>query len=132
MYHLYLTTHDPNGALRMNKIMREADFTQHHLRWQLKYARMTQQQMGLFAPADIAPPVKQPSRDEYVSEIAVKIIRAFSGRTANRRQVYHHLADELYLTEEINRALTQLKKEGKINFDGSVSALKNSSNIQVY
>jgi len=133
MYHLYLTTHDPNGAIRMNGIVQDAGFTEHHLRWQLKYARMTRggQQLGLFAPNELAPPTKQSDRNDYVDEIAAKIVQSFSGKVPNRRQIYQLLADELYLKQEIDRALTQLKKSGKASFDGPVSKLKNTSPIHV-
>ncbi len=133
MFHLYLTTHDSNGALQMNKIMLDAGYTEHHLRWQLRYAKLSSggQQLGLFAPAEIAPPINQPERD-YADEIGEKIVAAFSGITTNRRQIYQHLADELYLPVEISQALGKLKKEKKVYFDGSPSKLTNNTEIVVY
>lgn len=132
MFHLYLTTHDPSGAIRMNQIILDAGYAEHHLRWHLQYLKMTHggQQMGLFAPSEIAPPSKQPGRD-YTDEIANKIAGAFSGTTTNQKKIYQLLADELYTPSEISKALSQLKKIGKASFDSSPSKLRHATPIKI-
>lgn len=133
MFHLYLTTHDPNGALQMNQIMLDAGYAERHLRWQLQYLKKTHggRQLGLFNPTQIAPELN-PSERDYTDEIAQKIQNRFSGRSTNRRQIYQYLADELYLPGEINQALSKLKREKKARFDGSPSGLKNDTIIVIY
>jgi hypothetical protein len=39
MYYLYLTTHDPTGALKMNEILSEAGYQEYELRWNLRQAK---------------------------------------------------------------------------------------------
>jgi three-Cys-motif partner protein len=133
MFHLYLTTHDPNGALKMNEIMLNAGYAENHLRWQLHYTKLSKggQQLDLFAQDEIPPPINKPDRN-YTDEIARKIATAFTGKTTNRRQIYHQLADDLYLPGEITKALSKLKKEEKANFDGAASKLTNKAKILVH
>lgn len=132
MFHLYLTTHDPSGAIRMNQTILDAGYAEHHLRWHLQYLKMTHggQQMGLFAPSEIAPPSKQPERD-YADEIANKIADAFAGTTTNQKQIYQLLADELYTPGEISKALSQLKKARKAIFDPPPSKLRHATPIRI-
>ena len=132
MFHLYLTTHNPTGALRMNQIILDAGYTEHHLRWHLKYLKMTHggQQMGLFPASEIVPLSKQPERN-FTDEIADKIGNFFAGKTTNQKQIYQFLADELYTPSEISRALSQLKKTGKASFAPSPSKLRHNTPITI-
>jgi three-Cys-motif partner protein len=134
MYHLYLTTHDANGSLQMNQIMRDAETIEHNLRWKLKLSKLTHggQQMGLFKPSELVPLAPQLQRD-YIDEIADKIIANYAGTTVDRGQIYRLLSDDIYLPSEINKALTKLRnKDKKANFEGQASKLRNNSPIEVF
>lgn len=133
MFHLYLTTHNPTGSIQMNKIMLDAGYAEQHLRWQLQYLKLSQggNQMSLFSPEEIAPKVDKSQRD-FGSEIEDKITDAFTGKTITRKQIYQLLADELYTPGEINKALSELKKNRKVSFNGSPSSLTHDSRITIY
>src|SRR4051794_22034500 len=102
MYYLYLTTHDANGALRMNKLIWDAGMEEHRLRERLKQARnrMRKQavaRMNLLPTlgeiADPPPIVRtRPSRED----IAEVIVRRVVDRTLTKKQLYEELADEPY------------------------------------
>lgn len=131
MFHLYLTTHDPSGALQMNQIIADAGYTEHNLRWQLKHTRETKggMQMSLFSPEEMIPP--KVDKREYGDEIADKLIDRFSGSLTNLKEIYQFFIDDPYLPKEIHAALTKLKNSKRADFDGAASSLKYQTTIKI-
>lgn len=122
MYYLYLTTHDPSGALRMNKILHEAGQHEYGLRERLKHAKKERAHGMSMLPGMFEIPVVLPTRLEdqrpEIADIADHIVRMLDGRQLERPQIYQAFADELYFADEINKAVTQLKREGRAHYDG--------------
>jgi hypothetical protein len=114
MYYLYLTTHDPTGALQMNKVLWEAWHQEHVLRWDLRQSKKLGLQMQLFET--VAPPLETPQRAS-TEEIADHIVRLLKGKTITKKGIYKILANELYFADEINKALNALKRQKKASFD---------------
>ena len=67
-------------------------------------------------------PFTFPSRPEEqrpaIADIADHIVRLLDGQRLERPQIYQALANDVYLAGEINKALTQLKREGRAYYDG--------------
>ncbi len=124
MFHLFLTTHDPNGAITLNKILFEAILRENQLRYIRAFAekqRPPEGQLSLFKP--VQPEVPQPEASDRptVEECADYIARIFAGKTVKRREVYRVLADEIYFDTEINGAISFLKRNKRINYEGKLS-----------
>jgi hypothetical protein len=110
MFYLYLTTHDPTGALLMNELLWKAQLQEHELRWRLRDAKtQPAAQMRMF---DMPVPEPQVEPRPSTDEIATTITQRLKGRTLTRRDLYREFADEPYYATEIDKALTQLKKNG--------------------
>lgn len=131
MFHLFLTTHDPSGALRLNKVLDDARLWEHELRYirrsALRQRPKDERQLSFLTP--VAPEVPEPEipRRLTIEECAEDILQRFSGKTATRRDVYRELADEPYFPEEVNKAIKYLKRQGKVSFSGK---LANDSKIR--
>jgi three-Cys-motif partner protein len=126
MYYLYLTTHDPNGALAINEIIWEANYLEHELRWKYKEVIHRKQQLPLFEMP--TPPFQSSSRPD-VEEIANEIFTRLQDQKLTRREIYRLFAEEHYFATEINKALTQLKRKGKAKYDSK--NLTNDSVIEI-
>lgn len=117
MFYLFLTTHDPSGALKLNEVLDNARLTQYELRWDLKQARWVHriQQAGqgfLFGPEVGEPqPVAPAAREVDIPALATFIWQQYQGQTATRRQVYSMLANSDVFAADIDKALTHLKRQ---------------------
>jgi three-Cys-motif partner protein len=123
MFYLFLTTHDPTGALALNKILFEAKLWEHELRYLTRYARKTApppQQPALFALDPPQPEIQAPPRP-LVEDIADDILKRMKSRSASRRDVYRALADEIFFAEEVDKGIRFLKKHGKAEFDDKLN-----------
>jgi len=125
MFYLFLTTHDGTGALALNEILNEAVFREHDLRYIrriLKKQLPPPGQLSLFPPQEPEVPAYQQFDERPTTEeCAENILKIFSGRTIKRREMYKVLADEIYFEKEIRKALTYLKKKGKVHYDGNTN-----------
>jgi three-Cys-motif partner protein len=119
MFYLYLTTHDPNGAVSMNKILWDANWQEYELRWRLREAKKETicQMRNMF---EDQPP--EPERPERATkeEIGEHICNLVHGRSLSRRDIYKALANESYFSTEIDQALRYLKKQQLVSFEGSL------------
>ena len=125
MYYLYLTTHDPNGALEMNKVLWDAWQQEHELRWEYMESKKRGSQLPLFELA--APPLEVPGRAS-TEEIAKYILSLLAGKTLTRKGIYKALANELYFATEIDSALRSLRKQKQAFFD---NPLENKTPIKI-
>lgn len=124
MFYLFLTTHDPSGALELNRILYDAKYLEYELRYRLNMAKKTappQNQMFLIPPEEIKVPeyerVPRPSSEEIESYV----FKRFRGQTLSRKDVYYELTHTDYFPSEIDKALRHLRSNGKANFEGSLS-----------
>jgi three-Cys-motif partner protein len=116
IYYLYLTTHDPTGALKMNEVLWEAGFQEHELRWEL----MELKKHGPQAPLPLfeyKAPVPQAPQRKTTEEIARQIHVLFRGKSKTRKDIYSALADETYFNGEVDKALTYLKRKNLASFE---------------
>lgn len=121
MFYLYLTTHDPTGALAMNDVLWKAGYQDRELRKRIK--EVTKQQVGQMSfefelPATRELTVERPA----VEEIAADIMRHVASRKMlQRRELFQVLANESYFPHEVDSALKHLKKIGEVSFDAQLT-----------
>jgi three-Cys-motif partner protein len=122
MFYLFLTTHDPTGALTLNEVLDDARLAQIRMRWNLaqdKYVRRQEAagQQHLFETASLRPPAPTPeSRVVDIGKLSAEIFDNCGGMPVSRKDIYRSFADSEVYVSEINRALTQLKREGRAGF----------------
>lgn len=124
MFYLFLTTHDPSGALELNKILYEAKYLEYELRYRLNVAKKNAppaNQMFLIPPEEIKVPEYERMPRPKSEEIESHILSRFLGQTLSRKDVYYELAHTDYFPAEIDKALRHLRNNGKAEFDGSLS-----------
>ncbi len=115
MYYLFLTTHDPTGAMEMNKKLWKAKLMENELRWQFREKRIAGLQLSFFnQPAP--PPPDQPEDRPNKETIAERIYELPHGQRLTLRDVYRLLADEPYFASEVKSALTLLRRQNRVNF----------------
>lgn len=114
IYYLYLTTHDPTGALKMNEVLWNAGYQEHELRWGLMELKRRGDQLPLF---EVQAPLPQNPKRKSIEDIAKQIHSLFRGETITKKDIYTALADESYFAREVDRALTQLKRQKLATFD---------------
>jgi three-Cys-motif partner protein len=119
MFYLFLTTHDPTGALALNRILAEAKYLEFELRYKFNTLRnIPRGQMSLWDPVQSIP--KPPAEERPTTElVANEIYQQLQGKVLTRKDVYTCLADSLFFTTEIDSALKLLKKQGKLLYDGN-------------
>jgi three-Cys-motif partner protein len=120
MYYLFLTTHDPTGALAMNELLWKAKLMENELRWQLREVRVAGQKQLLLFHTPAPPPRDQPEIRPSKEEIANHISQMLHGRLLLLRDVYRLLADELYFANEIKSALRFLRAQKRLEFTGDL------------
>lgn len=127
VYHLFLTTRDPHGALRMNAILRAAGLREHFALWGDYYARRREAEanrgeMDLFGGAlDVAPAIEA---EEIDREELKRIIRTRcpSGTEVTLKELRSRMANDIYTDTEINGALTALRREGAVDYSSTKKA----------
>ena len=122
IFYLFLTTHDPTGALSLNKTLYDAKLLEYEIRNVRRLSKEIEEtgQLALFPVQDhLAEPKSSPR--PTVEEIAGDILSRFSGKTVTQREVFREMADTEYFQAEIGRVLKHLKQQGKVRFEGSLS-----------
>lgn len=126
MFYLFLTTHDPTGALQLNRILSDAKYLEHELRHRLQFAKKVAPppgQMPLFAAPDVND-VKIPELTinprPSIEIIKSEIMKIFAGQQVSKRDVYKGLANTLFFPEEVDKAIRNLRKEGFTQFEGEL------------
>ena len=117
MFYLYLTTHDPTGALMLNGILHDAKLKEYQLKrhfQQSKWIHKAQEagQLFLMSPEEDPAPEAPDVRDVDISELADVIWQTYAGQTKTWRQVYTMLANTDVFVSEIAKAMTYLKRKG--------------------
>lgn len=121
-YYLFLLTRDGTGALEMNKILDAAEIRQYDYRQEIRLGETEQPQLiGIeqeFKAMDTRRP--KPSKSDIV-QLKEAIYPAFKGKTVAYRSVLKHLANGPYYSEDVKKAMNELKKEGKTSFEASLT-----------
>jgi len=125
MFYLFLTTHDPTGALKLNEVLDDARLAQVRMRWNRardKYVRRQEAlgQKSLFEMAALRAPAPTPgSRNVDIGKLSTDIHDHFSGQSVFRPDVYRLLANSEVYASEVDRALTLLKRNNRAEFDST-------------
>ncbi len=123
MFYLYLTTHDPTGALGLNKILFDAKFLEFELRYRLKIAKKTAPPPGQWTlfPVEIQVPEYWIPPRPTPDEIEEEVMKRFTKQTLTRRDVYRELVNTDYFPTEVDQAIRHLRKSGKAKFEGKLN-----------
>ena len=122
MFYLYLTTHDPTGALELNRILYDAKYLEYELRYRLSIAKKTAPPPGQLTliPVEIQVPEYQRPPRQGTEEIERFILKRFAGQTVTRKDVYRELVNTDYFPTEVDKAIRQLRKKEIADFDGNL------------
>lgn len=130
MHHLIFTTHDPCGALRLNKEIRLAGDLQSVLHLDYKVAKMVQKhrkhnQSTIWDLGEVEDTLSSEKtaissqlKDHYVDtacDLVIQVLGEAPDRSATKRGIYASLVDTSCTEDEIKTALKRLKEAGRIN-----------------
>jgi hypothetical protein len=121
MFYLFLTTHDPTGALSLNEILANAKYREFELRSRLQIAKRIAPPRGQMTLLDVEPVVPEPdpalSHRPSTENIAHTLLQRFVGRSMTKKEVYRQLADDEFFPKEVDKALVYLKRNGLVDYD---------------
>lgn len=122
MLYLFLTTHDPTGALKMNEVLYKTQLLEYELRHKVPMAGRMRSGQKSFLDASYGIDIGQgnvvrPNK----KEISRKIYSEFSGKTTTRRGIYRSLVDTDYFPQEVDKGIRHLRREGKCQFEGNLT-----------
>lgn len=123
MFYLFLTTHDATGALTLNRLLDDAKYLEHELRYRLFYLKRTAPppgQLTLFPNEEINIPEPERISRPSIDEIEKTILSSFSERQVAKKEIYKELANSIYFPEEIDKAIRHLRRDKKVHFDGDL------------
>lgn len=117
-YYLFLTTRDANGALKMNEVLRKAEFREHYALWAdyLERTRQNSEQSGelLLDLGDTPQVPAPPSVEKADPEEVAKRVATNCGRGQFKlKQVLARMANEPFTEAEVKSGLTLLKRHGR-------------------
>lgn len=124
-YHLFLTTADADGALKMNEILRREEYREHWTLWADWEARLQSRAeategytLGLDVPYRAKPQVEKRKPDPAESEGAVLgVLQA--GESLTMKRLFERLANDVFTRSEIVGAVARLAKQDRLEWDGS-------------
>lgn len=136
MFYLFLTTHDPTGALKLNEILDNAKLREFELRQRYRIARELEQATDrgqltllpfdeLAATAQSQPAMATLRNAPDITALATEIQQQFAGQQVEFRSILGFLADSPYYHQDIHDALKQLRRAGQVNYN-SKGQLRNS------
>lgn len=122
MLYLFLTTHDPTGALKMNEVLYKTQLLEYELRHRVPMARKMRSGQKSFLDASFGLDTDQsnvvrPNK----KEISKRIYNEFLGTTTTRRKIYRSLVDTDYFPQEVDKGIRHLRREGKCQFKGNLT-----------
>lgn len=121
MFYLFLTTHDPTGALAINQILFDAKLLEFELKYKYNILRhIPCGQMSLWNPVENIPKHSTEQRPIKV-EIANEMYQFLKGKNLSKKQVYMSLIDSPYFPREVDNALLLLKKQERVTFNGRLT-----------
>lgn len=121
MFYLFLTTHDPTGALALNEILFKAKLLEYELRYELVYLKQKpKNQLSLLDPVEFLP-INPTLIKPNIETISNEIYKLFQGKTLSLKDIYMGLIDTLYFKSDINKSLIILKKQGKLKYNGNLA-----------
>jgi len=134
MFYLFLTTHDPTGALKINEILDEAKLREFELRQHyqsLKEIRKAREKGQLVLEGVLESAFSQriaqtPSSRCNAKVIADEIYDNFRGRNVPFREVLRTLANSPYYYNDIKKAMKILKDRGLVKY----KHLRNDAEIE--
>jgi len=125
MFYLFLTTHDPSGALALNQILAEAELSEYERKWNYQQAKWVhrsnqvgQRTLFEFGLGSEEPPPRV-VRTVDAEAVGKHVWNEFRGQQRTKRDVYRFLANSDLFAKDIDRALTSLKKRSLASYGSS-------------
>lgn len=117
MYYLFLTTHNPDGALKMNEVLHNAEIKQEVMKRYAKAERdiALKQTTPMFPLTDYDAQTPLPHQVD-ISELARQIFADFSGKSISLREIKRSLSDSDVFVNEIAAAIRLLRKQKQATF----------------
>lgn len=130
MLYLFLTTHDPTGALKLNEILAGARLSEFELRHRARIARPIRSgQLSFWSIDEMSNGVESqdlPRPD--ITEIGKKVTDLFADQLVTLGQIYKALVETDYFPSEIQKTLRNLRKAKQVEFEGN--SLTNRTEIR--
>lgn len=124
MLYLFLTTHDPTGALAMNEVLYKANLLEQEIRQKVRLEKRIrdsgQAMLPGLAKAFMEEQIDKTPRPDVV-EIEEELISRFSGKRINLRTIYRGLVDTDFFPSEIKKALQRLRKKKIVDYPGKLT-----------
>lgn len=121
-YYLVLTTRNESGAIRMNSVLRTAEFREHFAVWAdyEERERKKAEQHGVLSlgleDEFVAPPAPPPT-EFPASDVGDAIALRCGAGALTLRDIWRRLADDPYTEDEIRKGLRNLKERNQASFD---------------
>jgi hypothetical protein len=122
-YYLFLTTRDANGALKMNDLLRKAEFREHFAIW-ADYLERTRQASELageltFDLGDTPQiPAAQPIERAMPDEVADRIVSRCGSGSFTIKQILAKMANDPFTETEVKSGITALKRQARASGGG--------------
>jgi len=118
MLYLFLSTHDPTGALSLNKVLYDTKLLEHEIRHQARAIEpMRKGQLSLFELKSVIGKNKIPRPSK--EDIASNIYNQFAGKETNLKEIYNHLTDTDFFAEEVKSSIRFLKNQCLCTYEGN-------------
>jgi three-Cys-motif partner protein len=114
MLYLFVTTHDPTGALALNDILDKAELREYELREEQRNTKGIIIQHTMFDTVD--DPQRPIPNDVDTKDVAEQIYELCSGEIIAFREVLRRMADTPYYFGKIKTSMAHLRKEGKVKY----------------
>ncbi len=121
MLYLFLTTHDPTGALAMNEVLHEARLLEKDIRSRVRIAKRVRMGESLLPGLEEAimqtdtPEGPRPETNEIENELMDRL----AGQKVTLKQVYHALVDTDFFPSEVKKAIRSLRRKTLADFTGN-------------
>src|SRR5258706_7653526 len=115
MFYLFLTTHDPTGALSLNEILDEEKIREYDLRFERRNMKSDFVQTSMFNQwGDPARPV---SNDPNPDDVGMLIYMVCKGQKIKYREVLRRLINSPYYHSDIRKAMSSLKRQYLVQYE---------------
>jgi three-Cys-motif partner protein len=123
MLYLFLTTHDPTGALKINEVLYDTQLIECEFRHKIPMARKIRKGQISFLN-NISDGIRQDQeltpRPEK-EEISEAIFEQFSDKITKRKKIYKAFVETDYFPQDIDKGIRHLRKEGLCQFSGKLT-----------
>jgi three-Cys-motif partner protein len=134
-YYLVLTTRNESGAIRMNSVLRSAEFREHFAVW-ADYEERDRKRaedhgvLSLGLGDEFVPPPAPPPTEFPAEQVGDAIALRCGAGTLTLREIWRKLADDPFTEDEIRKGLRYLKERNQASFE-KIRALRDTVTLRV-